>query len=272
MTVFRRVSPVFLTLMFVLTLCNDLHGQKVRGNGRSKHVGPWYHATGKNSDRRSGHFEHSGKSDPGHGGESLRQPTHWNQWFHHPTELDSRTLVERRKLEHRKRIADHLRQVGKQNDNNHLFDVADQLEKKAQQHYEKRLAAINGGQPVEETVVPLPSEGGELTSHLSHADRTLVHNDVENRSVADWTQQSLGRETAYQRRLQNAERQLEQRMNIASHLRNLAESQGDSRLLQSSEQLETMSLQRYTQQLMNITEFQSRFGSPSNDELIGSRP
>jgi ribosomal protein L18E len=52
-------------------------------------------------------------------------------------------LNEQRKLDHRRKIADHLREMSKTSGNEHLNDVADRLDKKAQEHYDKRMEKLN---------------------------------------------------------------------------------------------------------------------------------
>ena len=83
-----------------------------------------------------------------------------------------------------------------------------------------------------------------------------------------WEHERLtGRENALYRQVRNEERKLARRMQAVEQLRQLAESTGDSALLETADRLEETALDRYASRLAKISEFQERFDLPAPDSL-----
>jgi hypothetical protein len=169
-------------------------------------------------------------------------------------------LIEDRKLAHRRSIAEHLREVGARNGNENLMEVADRMERKAEEHYEKRLAKIDGAEPPTEPVAdfPISPDQGAALGNADVTDSSPADTDGRTRSPAE-TGKLTGRENALQRQLRNEERKLEHRLDTAQHLRELAELNGDEELLAAAERLEETALSHYEARLTKIGEFADRF-------------
>jgi hypothetical protein len=193
---------------------------------------------------------------------------------------DKQRLNEQRKLEHRQNIADHLRSISDKNGNENLKTVADRLDQKAQEHYDKRIAkldsrdgvlndpdgALAGAEDVldgAEDILPTDAAGtvvDGVEDALAGAGEVLDA-PAENQ-LADAAQKLTGRENALYRQLRNEERKLNQRMAAVERLNQLYEQTGDSQYLDAAERLETMALDHYEARLAKITEFQQRFNLP----------
>ena len=185
----RCFFVVLLTLVFGLFFCTDVKAQKGRGKGHFKGhaANNWAGgmANGHKSYRGQSSFaremvtgSQGGLSNSLHNG----QPTRIGPNFKQP-------LVEQRKFEHRKQIADQLRQIGESNGDAQLFNTADRLEEHAQLHYEKRKANISseGGSPIPATNSVVDLQHSSLPSA-----RLPARSDLPGTSVLERFSQDSG--------------------------------------------------------------------------------
>jgi hypothetical protein len=188
----------------------------------------------------------------------------------HPT--DKQRLNEERKLEHRRKIANHLRDLSAQNGNENLTDVADRLDQKAQEHYDKRIARLGervGSVEGADAALSGDPEGDVLPSAedaLNDASGALNDLAATEDAISDSAQKLTGRENALYRQLRNEERKLDQGMATVERLNQLYEQTGDPQYLDAAERLESMALAHYEERLARITEFQDRFNLPTTLE------
>ena len=201
------------------------------------------------------------------------------------TVSDPRMQNELRKLNHRQQVADHLRNVSQMNGNPQLMEVADRLDQKALNHYQKQMTQLDpqwqpdsgllgdasnldgsglDGSGLEPSV---PQDGLLAETPTTASPSSVLESpsplESQQPSTAPATSESFGNrltgtQNAYQRRLEAAESQLNQRMNVAEKLRTLGESQGNPNLLDASRQMEEMALQQYTSQLSKLSDFSTR--------------
>jgi hypothetical protein len=270
----------FLVLVtFLAATCaasGDLWAQRGRGGGGG---GGWHDGGFK-----GGGFQAGGKTGGGGQNNVNRQGEKFDRGFHaqgnggsfsgggpidqatqfrggQPQEMQLRN--EQRKLEHRRQIADHLREISERNGNQQLQDVADRFEAQAQEHYDKRLEKLNGLNETlgdEASGVAGDAPGGDD----GFGDAASTSNQFADAARnADAARKLTGRENALQRQLRNEERILNQRMEAAERLRQLAAQSGDLQLLEAAERLESTALSHYEQRLTKISEFQQRF-NPSD--------
>jgi predicted ArsR family transcriptional regulator len=242
------------------------------------------------SQRQGGVYDHKSLT---HGEKTKTQANH--RPFGNATSSGKKqALVEQRKLEHRRQIADHLRQVADRNGNDQLRDVADRMEQKAQQHYDKRMEKITGVQPMPDDstgVEGAPTDAPEAPADpavddladsttddlvdelqppvdpddsVEQLDPTVEPGDL----LATTPRKLVGRENALYRQLRNAERKFAKQMDAVERLRQLAETSSDPTLLETADQIEQIALDRYADRLAKITEFRQRFNLPAPEELL----
>ena len=275
---FRLIFGTSLVLLTSCTYCLDAHAQGGRGKGggfkhsRAQHgsgasVGSKRQRFWKRQDFRTIEKESVGKRKTlqAEGGDRLSQdrqsklksPTRQYPGEEHPR--DMQRLVEDRKLEHRRQIADHLREISERNGNDQLNEVADRLEQGAQEHYEKRLQNINAHDSLDEAfdAADAPGNIGQSLSDdpPDFAGNPLGELDDVVDNPPDVASKLTGRENALYRQLRNEERKLAHQMQVAERLRNLSELNGDEHLLEAADRLEEKALTHYTKRLAKITEF-----------------
>lgn len=203
-----------------------------------------------------------------------------------PSTTHRRMLTEQNKLNHRQQVADHLRQVSQQNGNPQLMEVADRLDQKALRHYEKQMNQIDPqwSDPLTNGSLndPLSPQGLVQNDPLT-ADNSLAPTQQTPTSVLESSNPSVaesplqqptptsidparltGTQNAYQRRFQAAEQSLNQRLNVAEKLRTMGEAQSNPNLLEASRQMEEMALQRYTDQLSQLSDFSAQVPTTIN--------
>jgi hypothetical protein len=173
---------------------------------------------------------------------------------------------EQRKLEHRQQVADHLREVSDRNGNEHLKQVADDMDARAQAHYDKQIEKINRKYGLHD-----PADDVEAPEHVSDkpldgVDESLDDSDEflneTNDSVDEVTRKLTGTENAAARLLRNEMRKLAKRMESVEKMRALAEESGDDSLLQVADRIEQQALDHFHQRMEKITEFRQRHGLP----------
>lgn len=159
------------TMSFVFQ-CDVAHAQKGKGKGIGKN-----NATQFGTDHRS-----QLKSKPGGGTKekwvmgkpdsgSPATPLATQSGEVENSQVEKQSIVEKRKLEHRQQVAEHLRQIAERNGNQNLLDTAERHDEKASQHYEQRMSRINEvpdtGDPTipePELDAPIPSESPSIES------------------------------------------------------------------------------------------------------------
>ena len=169
-------------------------------------------------------------------------------------------LVEERKLAHRKEIAEHLRQTGERNGNEQLSEVADRMEERAQEHYEKRLSKIHDEQLPDDAF----NDDGPLDGLDDVTDENAAHDALEDLpgDAADVLDRLHGRENALTRQLLNEERKLEHQLQQAERLRQLADANGNGNLLDTADRMADRALTHYEQRVAKITQFQDTLIDP----------
>ena len=177
---------------------------------------------------------------------------------------------EQRKLEHRQQVADHLREVSDRNGNEHLKQVADDMDARAQSHYDKQIEKINRKYGLDDEV-----EGSDESEHdadHSHGDADESHDDSHefhdetNENVDEVTRKLTGTENAAARQLRNEMRKLSKRMESVERLRALGEETGNESMLESADRLEQQALDHFHQRMEKITEFRQRHGLPDVEQ------
>lgn len=187
---------------------------------------------------------------------------------------------EQRVLNHRQQIADHLRQISDRNGNNYLKQVANDMDRRAQAHYDKQMQRIGqqyGAQNLNATGGNLGNAVGGATSGAptgtsapAAPSNTAVSqpSSLDGAALDDVARKLTGRENALYRQLQNAERQLSQRMNSINRMRQIAQQTGDTGMLQAADQLENWAMNHFDQRMTQITNFQQRHQLPDVSQYL----
>ncbi len=270
---FAQVSLVLVALVACLPPGGDLWAKHGRGGskgggGKSHNSGSSFHGHGGSSKSGSGSThrgtgKHSfapkhnttkaAKHDATkHGLKDSKEP-----WTKHQTR-------EQRKLEHRQKVADHLREVSDRNGNEHLKQVADNMDERAQAHYDKQMEKINRKYGLDDPDADAPED---ITDDpLDGADESLDDSDEffneTDEHVDELTRKLTGTENAAARQLRNEMRKLDKRMEAVERLRALGEESGNESMLQEAERLEQQALDHFHQRMEKITEFRQRHGLP----------
>jgi hypothetical protein len=200
---------------------------------------------------------------------------------------------EQRKLNQRQQVADHLRRISDLNGNQQLQQVANDMDQRAQSHYNRQMQKIkqqyglddldNGagaanapsgnvadntpasgddptGSLANSPVNPAPSPGQNPLGDAGDAVNQSALNDVANKLT--------GRENALYRQLQNEQRKLSQRMQTVNQMRQLANQTGDQGMLNAADRLEDWSMNHFDQRMMQITDFQQRHNLPDVSQYL----
>lgn len=144
---------------------------------------------------------------------------------------------EDRKLLQRQNTAQKLREISARNGNQNLNDVADRMDQKALDHFEKRQAKID---QLEQRGADTPFNENDLRDPL---DQQLT-----DRQIANLNDPALQQ----QHRLLNEERKLQHQLDVAQKLRDLSGRNGNANLLNTAERMELMAADRYASQLDKI--------------------
>jgi hypothetical protein len=198
-------------------------------------------------------------------------------------EYDKWRATQERRLQHRRQVAEHLRQVADRNGNQNLRDVADRMDQQAQEHYDKQMRKRYGELPADEDLpgddVPdeeLPADESprvdspieELPTDEPGTVDTAGEAPEPGNAIPQVRQKLTGRQNALYRQWRNEERKLAKSLAAAERLRELAETASDPTLLQSAERLEQAALDRYTSRMEKVWDFQERFGLPTPEEFV----
>ena len=173
---------------------------------------------------------------------------------------------EQRKLDHRKQVADHLRDISERNGNEHLQQVADDMDERAQAHYDKQMEKIRQKYGLEDPASDAdpPESVAEDTlggADDTHDDSGEFHNGEDN-SLDQAARKLTGRENALFRQLRNEERKLAMRMEEVKRMRAMAEQTGDESTVQAADRLEQWAMDHYDERISQIGEFRERHGLP----------
>jgi hypothetical protein len=160
---------------------------------------------------------------------------------------------ELQKYDHRKQVADHLREISDRNGNEQLKQVADDMDLRAQTHYDKQMDKINQKYGLDDTFADnrLGAEGNALDD----PGEVLSGNDKALDEVA---RKLTGRENALYRQMQNEQRKLAKRMEAVDRMRQMAQQSGDDGMLQEADRLDEWATNHFDQRMAQITNFQQR--------------
>jgi hypothetical protein len=157
---------------------------------------------------------------------------------------------EERKLKHRLEIADRLDQLALKNGNEHLKEAAERMRQKAHAHADNHLAKLDRQFLLEEAEEP---------SVARSADRKLFVNSLSNDSVDDEFESTIdNHDNAVRQQLRTEERWLNERLELAERLREMAQHKGTPGLSKAADYLEQGGLNRFEQRAEEIRSFEER--------------
>ena len=159
---------------------------------------------------------------------------------------------EERKLKHRLEIADRLEQLAEKNGNPHLKETAERMRQKAHAHADNHLAKLDRQSLLEEAEEP---------SVASSFDRKLFVNTLSNASAEDaiFESSSYGQhENAIRQQLRTEERWLNERLELAERLREMAGHKNTPGLSKAADYLEQGGLNRFEKRAEEIRSLEER--------------
>lgn len=162
---------------------------------------------------------------------------------------------EQRKLDHRLRTAERLRENAARSGNQNLLDTADRMEQRAYEHYDSRLRRVRDGVT---GVDDLPV-GADVLSADDHGEGVLQPNRdglVNSNSFDAGDVRGGGSNSLTQHHLKE-ERKLQHQPDVAQRLRDIATRNGNENLIQSADHMEEMAARRYERQLARFGEWDS---------------
>ncbi|HEY3392169.1 MAG TPA: hypothetical protein VGK58_05655 [Lacipirellulaceae bacterium] len=266
----RRYTHISLMLAALIVLMSGDalwakggRGGSKGGGGKSHQGGSGFHGHGGGGKSSSG-STHRGKTKP-----SFATKHNVKKHVHNDSEepWTKHHAREQRKLEHRQRVADHLREVSDRNGNEHLKQVADDMDERAQAHYDKQIEKINRKYGDDDDAAHDADEGehdadhSHDDAHESLDDSHEFHNET-NENVDELTRKLTGTENAAARQLRNETRKLTRRMEAVERMRALGEETGNESMLQEADRLEQQALDHFHQRMEKIGEFRQRHGLP----------
>ncbi len=184
---------------------------------------------------------------------------------------------EQRKLDHRREVADHLRDVSDRNGNEHLKQVADDMDLRAQSHYDKQMEKINQQYGLDDTAADAGNALNDVADNRLGGDGALDDSgevlDGANDALGDdrldeVANKLTGRENALSRQLRNEQRKLAKRMETVEQMRQLAGQTGDEGMLQAADRLEEWAGNHFDQRMAQITDFQQRHDLPDISQYL----
>jgi hypothetical protein len=270
---YAQISLVLVALVACLPPGDDLWAKGGRGGskggGKSHHGGSSFHGHGgsksgagstyRGAGKHSFATKHNATNSAKHNSTKHALKDSEQPWTKHHAR-------EQRKLEHRQQVADHLREVSERNGNEHLKQVADDMDARAQLHYDKQMEKINRKYGLDN-----PADDADAPENVSDnpqdgADELLDDSDEffneTNDSVDEVTRKLTGTENAAARQLRNEMRNLTRRMEAAERLRAMAEQTGNESMLPAADRIEQQALDHFHQRMEKITEFRQRRGLP----------
>jgi len=179
---------------------------------------------------------------------------------------------EQRKLDHRREVADHLRDISDRNGNEHLKQVADDMDLRSQSHYDKQMEKINQRYGLDGPAADAGDALGDLADNPPGGDGALDDSgevlDGANDSLDEVARKLTGRENALSRQLRNEQRKLAKRMEAVERMRQLAEQTGDDGMLQAADRLEEWAANHFDRRMAQITDFQQRHDLPDVSQYL----
>lgn len=266
-----------------------------RGGGGWKHGGRGFKGSGRvrgnGGGNRSGAWSPGGKSHAGHkpsfgGGSKSDASTTGRVGKGNSTSIGSvkrnaatgdlagsdhpwskHQAREERKLDHRRQVADHLREISDRNGNEHLQQVADDMEQRAQAHYDKQMEKIRQKYGLDDTTADAGDGLDDLADNRLGGDGDALDDAVDvvdggDDALDEVARKLTGRENALFRQMRNEERKLTRRMEAVERLRQMATQTGDEDMLQAADQLEDWAMDHFDQRMAQITDFQQRHDLP----------
>lgn len=189
---------------------------------------------------------------------------------HHPWSMQRAN--EERKRTHRLNTADRLDQIAERNGNDRLHETAERMRQKADEHYEKRMAKIDGKDPLfsppedgPEGRPDLPTDPDEPglpdLNDISDSSDLLDEADLTDPDrLLDSADKLTGRENALWRQLRNEERKLEHKLQLAERLLDAYDQTGDEFLEDAASRIEQRAVDHYEKRMEAIRSFQQRHG------------
>jgi hypothetical protein len=264
---YAQISLMLVTLVACLPPGGDLWAKNGRGGskgggGNSHKAGSSFHGHGGSGKSVAG-LTHRGSAKPSSAakhGETKHTRNEGDQpWTKHYAR-------EERKLEHRKQVAEHLREVSDRNGNEHLKQVADDMDQRAQAHYDKQMEKINRKYGLDGPADGVDAPENIADNPVGGADDSLDDSGEFFDGTSDRLEEAgrklTGTENAAARQLRNEVRKLGKRMESVEKMRAMAEETGDESMLQAADRLEQQALDHFHQRMEKITEFRQRHGLP----------
>jgi hypothetical protein len=258
----RRFTSICLTLA-VLTAClvpgADLWAQGGRGGFKGGGGGGF---KGNTSFRGKGGSK-SGSSSIDRGNRKLTfsRPLNRNSTTGYSSRGDQpwskHQARERFKLDQRQQVADHLREISDRNGNEQLKQVADDMDLRAQSHYDNQMDKIRQKYGLDDTA----ADAGNALDNVAAGDALVDPSEVLNGNDAaldDVARKLTGRENALSRQIHNEQRKLAKRTETVDRMRQVAGQTGDDGMLQAADRLDEWSMNQFDQRMAQITDFQQR--------------
>lgn len=166
--------------------------------------------------------------------------------------------------------ADHLRQVGAANGNEHLEEVTEQMEARGQEQYQRRLdrfqnlpagpfPALSGAAKGDRPAAGLP--GLRRNTNVQPGEGEVLETpDVEGAVAAETERFSQ----AVEQRRENLQRNFDQRLDQARRLRENAVRTGQEKLGELSGRVQDRAASQYQRQERRIERFEQRLGAASD--------
>jgi len=179
---------------------------------------------------------------------SQRDNTTLENGTHSSTGVERQRFNEEWNYNHRLEEAEHLRRIYGDNGNEQLSGTADRMEQSAQQHFtnrNQRMESFQNRQPVE-------------TGNLHTPNRAWNGPPTERMNPLISPPQSTPSSPGIEQQRLNEARNLNHRLNQAEHLRQLSESNGNSRLAETANRMQESAPQHFADRNQHIDSLQSR--------------
>ncbi|MBD3675310.1 MAG: hypothetical protein HUJ26_17485 [Planctomycetaceae bacterium] len=223
----KFILPLGLSLI-LLTL--PLEGKPGKGGGPRK-------SGFKRGPSRA--FSPSSQKPAGNFGKSLNRGT--GNSLNKLTGRDRAVSIQRQnelsKFQHRQQTAQKLRDLSELNGNENLKSVADKMDQRALDHFEKRNAKID---QLAQRGTETPFDQNQFADPL---DQPLTERQIQKLNDPALQQQH---------RLLNEERKLQHQMQVAQQIRDIAAQNGNANLLQTAQKMELTAAERYASQFQKI--------------------
>ncbi len=177
--------------------------------------------------------------------------------------LDHHRSRELNKLNHRRQISDQLRSISGRNGNENLNRVADEMDRRAQDHFDRQMAKFDPSYIRDDSIVDQTGQLTDVPNINRIEDPTTLDPSIRpSDPLFGATQKLTGTENALSRQVRNEERKLFKRLESVDRMRELAAQSGDSELLQTADRLEEWAMNDFDSRMIKVTDFQQRHGLP----------